>query len=246
MYLLAPNRALDAALLRRPPMTKVGSSPACPKIDATRLVVVVFPCVPAIAMPCLYLINSPSISARRTTGIRFAFASTNSGFESRIAEEMTLGPDGITTGAANDIEQATKMVRAMVTKWGLSEELGPLMYAEEDEEVFLGKSAGSTHAHVSGETAAKIDKEIRAIIDDCYATAKQVLEDNRDKLEVMTDTLMEYETIDRPQIEDIMNGLTPRPPKGWDDSDDTPPTGASPEPSDPEPSGPIGDPAADH
>jgi cell division protease FtsH len=167
-------------------------------------------------------------------------------FGGRIAEEMTLGPDGITTGAANDIEQATKMVRAMVTKWGLSEELGPLMYAEEDEEVFLGKSAGSTHAHVSGETAAKIDKEIRAIIDDCYATAKQVLEDNRDKLEVMTDTLMEYETIDRPQIEDIMNGLTPRPPKGWDDSDDTPPTGASPEPSDPEPSGPIGDPAADH
>ncbi|MBL6692101.1 MAG: ATP-dependent zinc metalloprotease FtsH, partial [Pseudomonadales bacterium] len=116
-------------------------------------------------------------------------------FGGRIAEELTLGPDGITTGASNDIERATKMARAMVTKWGLSEELGPLMYDEEDEEVFLGMSAGASRSQVSGETAKKIDDEVRSIIDDCYATAKRLLEENRDKLDMMAEALLEYETI---------------------------------------------------
>ena len=145
-------------------------------------------------------------------------------FGGRIAEELTLGPDGITTGASNDIERATKMARAMVTKWGLSEELGPLMYDEEDEEVFLGMSAGASRSQVSGETAKKIDEEVRSIIDDCYSTAKRLLEENRDKLDVMAEALLEYETIDRRQIVDIMEGRKPSPPEHWDDTDPgTPP-----------------------
>ncbi len=145
-------------------------------------------------------------------------------FGGRIAEELTLGPDGITTGASNDIERATKMARAMVTKWGLSEELGPLMYDEEDEEVFLGMSAGASRSQVSGETAKKIDEEVRSIIDDCYGTAKRLLEENRDKLDVMAEALLEYETIDRRQIVDIMEGRKPSPPEHWDDTDPgTPP-----------------------
>lgn len=140
-------------------------------------------------------------------------------FGGRIAEELTLGPDGITTGASNDIERATKMARAMVTKWGLSEELGPLMYDEEDEEVFLGMSAGASRSQVSGETAKKIDEEVRSIIDDCYGTAKRLLEENRDKLDMMAEALLEYETIDRKQIDDIMAGRKPSPPENWDDKD---------------------------
>lgn len=114
----------------------------------------------------------------------------------RIAEEMTLGFDGVTTGASNDIMRASQIARNMVTKWGLSEKLGPLMYAEEEGEVFLGRSAGSQHASVSGETAKMIDSEVRSIIDQCYATAKQILTDNRDKLDAMAEALMKYETID--------------------------------------------------
>ena len=140
-------------------------------------------------------------------------------FGGRIAEELTLGNDGITTGASNDIERATRMARAMVTKWGLSDELGPLMYDEDNGEVFLGKSAASaTRSHVSDETASKIDAEVRAIIDDCYATATNLLEENRDKLDVMAEALLEYETIDRQQIDDIMAGRKPRPPESWKDS----------------------------
>lgn len=135
----------------------------------------------------------------------------------RIAEEMTLGFDGVTTGASNDIMRASQLARNMVTKWGLSEKLGPLMYAEEEGEVFLGRSAGSQHASVSGETAKLIDSEVRSIIDQCYATAKQLLIDNRDKLEAMTEALMKYETIDADQIDDIMAGRTPREPRDWDE-----------------------------
>ncbi|MDA0977916.1 MAG: ATP-dependent zinc metalloprotease FtsH [Proteobacteria bacterium] len=174
-------------------------------------------------------------------------------FGGRIAEELTLGPDGITTGASNDIERATKMARAMVTKWGLSEELGPLMYADEEEEVFLGKSAGSHHLHVSDETAKKIDAEVRAIIDDCYSTARRILIENRDKLDMMAAALLEYETIDRPQIDDIMAGRKPRPPEHWDDKDPDVPRQAddasdssSPDSSGKGSSGPIGGPAVDH
>ena len=163
-------------------------------------------------------------------------------FGGRIAEELTLGSEGITTGAANDIERATKMARAMVTKWGLSKNLGPLMYDEEDEEVFLGKSAGATRSSVSVDTASKIDKEVRTIIDDCYARAKQLLEDNRDKLDIMAETLLEYETIDRGQIDDIMNGRKPRPPAGWGDRGSTPTDSASEESRS---SGSVGGPAAD-
>ncbi len=96
----------------------------------------------------------------------------------------------------------------MVTKWGLSEKLGPLMYAEEEGEVFLGRSAGSQATNVSGETAKAIDEEVRSIIDGCYGTAKRLLEENRDKLDMMADALMKYETIDADQIDDIMSGRT--------------------------------------
>ena len=138
-------------------------------------------------------------------------------FGGRIAEEMTLGPDGVTTGASNDIQRATAMVRNMVTKWGLSEKMGPLMYEEDDGEVFLGRSATQHQSHVSSQTRHMIDEEIRAIIDDCYARAKKILEDNVDKLHVMADALMVYETIDAGQIKDIMAGKKPKPPADWDD-----------------------------
>ncbi|WP_284353419.1 ATP-dependent zinc metalloprotease FtsH [Pseudomonas putida] len=160
----------------------------------------------------------------------------------RIAEEMTLGFDGVTTGASNDIMRASQIARNMVTKWGLSEKLGPLMYAEEEGEVFLGRSAGSQHASVSGETAKLIDSEVRSIIDQCYATAKQLLVDNRDKLEAMTEALMKYETIDADQIDDIMAGRTPREPRDWDDDKNS----GTPAAQDDRPESPIGGPAAQH
>ncbi|AYN18024.1 ATP-dependent zinc metalloprotease FtsH [Pseudomonas monteilii] len=160
----------------------------------------------------------------------------------RIAEEMTLGFDGVTTGASNDIMRASQIARNMVTKWGLSEKLGPLMYAEEEGEVFLGRSAGSQHASVSGETAKLIDSEVRSIIDQCYATAKQLLVDNRDKLEAMTEALMKYETIDADQIDDIMAGRTPREPRDWDDDKDS----GTPAAQNDRPESPIGGPAAQH
>lgn len=171
-------------------------------------------------------------------------------FGGRIAEELTLGRDGITTGASNDIEHATKMARNMVTKWGLSDKLGPLMYDDENEEVFLGMSAGHGGSKVSSETARLIDEEIRAIVDDCYKTAKRLLEENMDKLHAMAEALLEYETIDRQQIEDIMSGRKPRPPKDWDDRDHKPAaqsdgeTDVAPE-HQPRPSGPVGGPAGD-
>lgn len=134
----------------------------------------------------------------------------------RLAEEMTLGFDGVTTGASNDIERATKLARAMVTKWGLSEKMGPLAYEEEEGEVFLGKQMSQRKA-MSEQTAEEIDREVRAIIDSCYGRAKQILEDNRDKLDLMAEALMQYETIDADQIDDIMAGHKPRPPKDWRD-----------------------------
>ena len=137
----------------------------------------------------------------------------------RIAEEMTLGKDGVTTGASNDIQRATEMARNMVTKWGLSEELGPLLYSEDEGEVFLGRSAASQSKSFSGNTAISIDTEVRKIIDECYGRAEKILEDNREKLEMMKDALMEYETIDVDQIDDIMNGEKPRPPADWSDTD---------------------------
>ncbi|MEK1906418.1 MAG: ATP-dependent zinc metalloprotease FtsH [Pseudomonas sp.] len=164
-------------------------------------------------------------------------------FGGRIAEEMTLGFDGVTTGASNDIMRATRLARNMVTKWGLSEKLGPLMYAEEEGEVFLGRSAGSQQANVSGETAKLIDDEVRSLIDGCYATAKRLLEDNRDKLDAMADALMKYETIDADQIDDIMAGRTPREPRDWQDGSGTPP---APKEQVDRPEAPIGGPAGEH
>ena len=163
-------------------------------------------------------------------------------FGGRIAEEMTLGFDGVTTGASNDIMRATRLARNMVTKWGLSEKLGPLMYAEEEGEVFLGRSAGSQHANVSGETAKAIDEEVRSIIDGCYGTAKRLLEENRDKLDMMADALMKYETIDADQIDDIMAGRTPREPRDWQGGSGTPTAKEQAE----RPEAPIGGPAGEH
>ena len=146
----------------------------------------------------------------------------------RIAEEITLGADGVTTGASNDIERATELARNMVTKWGLSEKLGPLQY-EHEQESYLGNGAHSAQ-NVSGETAKTIDEEIRRVIDSCYSRATQILNDNREKLEEMAKALMKYETIDADQIKDIMEGKTPRPPKDWDDSG----TGTPAKPAEPE------------
>ncbi|XLX39566.1 ATP-dependent zinc metalloprotease FtsH [Ectopseudomonas mendocina] len=166
-------------------------------------------------------------------------------FGGRIAEEMTLGFDGVTTGASNDIMRATQLAKNMVTKWGLSEKLGPLMYAEEEGEVFLGRSMGSQNSNVSGETAKQIDEEVRRIIDECYATAKKLLVENRDKLDAMAEALMKYETIDSEQIDDIMGGREPREPRGWDGGGDSgAPQAKVDEPSRPEK--PIGGPAAEH
>jgi len=165
-------------------------------------------------------------------------------FGGRIAEEMTLGFEGVTTGASNDIMRATQLARNMVTKWGLSEKLGPLMYAEEEGEVFLGRSAGSQHSNVSGETARLIDEEVRSIIDHCYGTAKQILTDNRDKLDVMAEALMKYETIDAPQIDDIMTGRTPREPRDWEGGSGA--SGTPVVPDDSRPQTPIGGPAGEH
>jgi len=170
----------------------------------------------------------------------------------RIAEEMTLGFDGVTTGASNDIMRATQLARNMVTKWGLSEKLGPLMYAEEENESFLGRSGGGT-SNVSGDTAKLIDQEIRDIIDHCYATAKQILLDNRDKLEQMAMALMKYETIDSDQIDDIMSGREPREPKDWSGGGSAGKSAQQAEPQQEQdksaqerPEAPIGGPAGEH
>ena len=132
----------------------------------------------------------------------------------RVAEELIFGADKVTTGASNDIERATKMARNMVTKWGLSEELGPIAYAEEEGEVFLGRSVSQTK-NVSDDTAKKIDEVVRTILDKAYARTSQILKDNIDKLHIMAETLLTYETIDVSQIDAIMEGRTPGPPLDW-------------------------------
>jgi len=145
----------------------------------------------------------------------------------RVAEEITLGADGVTTGASNDIQRATGLARNLVTKWGLSEELGPLMY-EQEEDNYLGRGQSSGQA-VSSDTAKLIDSEVRKVIDTCYQRATQILTDNRDKLEEMAKALMKYETIDASQIKDIMEGKPPQPPKDWDDTSIPPGTPSGPE-----------------
>ncbi len=141
-------------------------------------------------------------------------------FGGRIAEELTLGKDHVTTGASNDIERATQIARNMVTKWGLSEKLGPLTYSEDEGEIFLGRSV-TKHKEVSDVTAHLIDEEIRVFIDRNYARAEKILKENMDKLHMMADALMKYETIDSDQIDDIMAGKEPRAPDGWNDDQDS-------------------------
>jgi cell division protease FtsH len=131
-------------------------------------------------------------------------------FGGRIAEEVFMGQ--MTTGASNDFERATEMARRMVTQWGMSEALGPMVYGENEGEVFLGRSI-TTHKNVSEATMQQVDAEIRRIIDQQYRLARKVLEDNRDKVEAMAKALLEWETIDADQINDIMDGRPPRPPK---------------------------------
>jgi len=139
-------------------------------------------------------------------------------FGGRIAEELIFGPESVTTGASNDIKRATEIARNMVTKWGLSEKLGPLMYSEDEEEVFLGRSV-TQHKNVSDDTAHVIDGEIRVFIDRNYQRSYNILTEHIKKLHMMADALIKYETIDADQIDDIMNGKPPRPPADWDESE---------------------------
>ena len=131
-------------------------------------------------------------------------------FGGRVAEQMVNGEHGITTGAANDIERATQLARNMVTRWGFSERMGPLLYDEEDGEVFLGMSAATQPKPISSDTAREIDEEVRRIVDECYGTARGILKEREDKLHKMAEALMELETLTPEQADDIMAGLPPR------------------------------------
>jgi len=137
----------------------------------------------------------------------------------RIAEEIINGPKGITTGASNDIEVATNIATNMVTKWGLSEVLGPLKFGENEGSPFLGRSAASPASIRSDETSKIIDSEVKTIIDTCYKRSQKMLNENLDKLHEMASALLKYETIDADQIDDIMAGAKPRAPKDWIDDD---------------------------
>jgi cell division protease FtsH len=170
-------------------------------------------------------------------------------FGGRIAEEIIFGKEKVTTGASNDIQRVTDIARNMVTKWGFSEKLGPMTYSEDEGEVFLGHSV-TQHKNVSGETANLIDAEIKAIVDRNYEKAETILTTNMDKLHMMADALIKYETIDEKQIADIMSGREPRPPADW--SDKTPPSTPKAEASDKkketktESDSSIGNPAGEH
>ena len=180
-------------------------------------------------------------------------------FGGRVAEEMINGPDGITTGAANDIERASQLARNMVTRWGFSERMGPLLYDEEDGEVFLGMSAATQPKPISSDTAREIDEEVRGIVESCYATAKRILEENKDKLHKMAEALVELETLTPEQADDIMAGRKPRvvePPPQPAAEEDTPESseageekgGGEKSPSKPSRGGsrPIGGPIEEH
>ena len=167
----------------------------------------------------------------------------------RIAEELIFGPEMVTTGASNDIQRTTEIARNMVTKWGLSEKLGPLTYSDEQGEVFLGHSV-TQHKMLADETARTIDEEVRTIVNRNYERAKNILTENMDKLHAMANALIKYETIDAEQIKDIMEGREPRPPKDWTTTDSgTPPSGrgaAVPADKDGSVDGKIAGPAGQH
>jgi cell division protease FtsH len=169
-------------------------------------------------------------------------------FGGRIAEELIFGKESVTTGASNDIQRATEIARNMVTKWGLSERLGPLTYSEDDGEVFLGHSV-TQHKNISGETANIIDEEIRKVIDKNYDRAEEILKREIEKLHTMADALMKYETIDQAQIADIMAGKVPKPPEDWSDHPPAGPAGDEKKEAETKSSKsdkPIGGPAGEH
>ena len=149
-------------------------------------------------------------------------SSISSLFGGRVAEELIFGAESVTTGAQNDIHRATDIARNMVTKWGLSDRLGPLTYSEEEQEVFLGHSVAQ-HKNVSDETTHLIDEEVRRIIERNYERARELLTEHLDKLHAMSAALMKFETIDSKQIDDIMAGRDPRPPENWSDEEAAPP-----------------------
>ncbi|AFL72973.1 ATP-dependent zinc metalloprotease FtsH [Thiocystis violascens] len=169
-------------------------------------------------------------------------------FGGRLAEELVYGVESVTTGAQNDIHRATEIARNMVTKWGLSDKLGPLTYSDEQQEVFLGHSV-TQHKSVSDETTHLIDEEIRHLVERNYERARTILIENMDKLHAMVGALMKYETIDAAQIDDIMEGRTPRPPKDWEDDEPARPAerhGGASGVASAMAEGPVGRPAEEH
>ena len=161
-------------------------------------------------------------------------------FGGRIAEELVGGIDGVTTGASNDIERATQMARNMVTKWGLNEKMGPILYGEDESQ-----APGGGNTHYSEDTSREIDQEVRNILNEAYSAATKLLEDNRDILEAMKDALIEFETIDADQVDDLMNRRKVRPPKQWDDDSDNKSGGSDTPAQDAKGEGPIGGPVED-
>ncbi|NEX20659.1 ATP-dependent zinc metalloprotease FtsH [Thiorhodococcus mannitoliphagus] len=169
-------------------------------------------------------------------------------FGGRVAEELIFGEESVTTGAQNDIHRATEIARNMVTKWGLSDRLGPLTYSEDEQEVFLGHSV-TQHKSVSDETTHVIDEEIRSIVERNYERARGLLVEHMEHLHAMAGALMKYETIDSDQINDIMSGRAPRPPKDWDDEEPrrpVKPSGESEGASGAVDGGQVGSPAGEH
>jgi cell division protease FtsH len=157
-------------------------------------------------------------------------------FGGRIAEEIIGGFDAVTTGASNDIERATQMARNMVTKWGLNEKMGPILYGEDESQ-----APGGGNTHYSEDTSREIDQEVKTILNDAYARATNLLTENRDILEAMKDALMEYETIDADQVDDLMNRRKVREPRHWDKNDfDSSGGGASKADKDADKESPIG------
>ena len=163
-----------------------------------------------------YLPEEDRYSMNRTQ----LFSQLCSLFGGRIAEELIGGFDGVTTGASNDIERATQMARNMVTKWGLNEKMGPILYGEDDSQ-----APGGGNTHYSEDTSREIDQEVKLILNEAYARAMELLQANRDILESMKDALMEYETIDADQVDDLMSRKKVRPPKDWDSNDYDSPSG---------------------
>lgn len=184
---------------------------------------------------------------------RKLFSQLCSLFGGRAAEEIIFGVDAVTTGASNDIERATDIARNMVTRWGLSDKVGPLSYKEEEDHPFLGSSLSHKSVSISDETTQLIDQEVRRLVDESHQRARALLTDNIDKLHTMAKALMKYETLGTQQIDDIMAGKEPRPPEDWSDSDDdktsvgkSPDADGSGQPQDLGTEGDAGDPVGQH